>query len=198
VLVILGGRAIGYAVEPGTLASVSGQTLGGPGLPAIAAAALALGSAIAVAVCWLAALGVRERRLLERRVLTSPRPVLRPGRVAVHAFVLSGLSAPAAGLLEAYVHWRSGLGWDGVSCVVGPVHRDLIPIIVGLALLAAALVEAAEHVLAWMRRTFALFAPAPVPIASAPRAISLPLASWVPRALFGVAHAGARAPPSLV
>jgi hypothetical protein len=195
VLVVLVGRALAYAALPSPEAGTYGHALGGPSLPAIAVTSLALGSALAVAICWLAALGVRERRLLERRLLVSPAPVLRPGRVLVSAAVLWGLTAPTAGLVEAYLHWRGGLGWHGLDCLVGPVHRDLLPIGGALCLLAASAVAAADHVLAWMRRVFALLAPAPPgqPVATA---IWSPLELLLPHERLCAAGAGARAPPA--
>jgi hypothetical protein len=197
VLVVLLGRAIGYAAEPDPTARLYGEQLGGPSLPAIALVALALGSAAAVAVCWLAALGVRERRLLERRVLVSLPPALRPGRIAIDAIALWAITAPAAGLLEAYVHWRAGLGWHGLNCLVGPVHRDLLPVLAALCLVATAVIAAADHVLAWMRRVLAVFAPAPLEPPSGVTVWS-PLEWLLPRERFRAARWGARAPPARV
>jgi hypothetical protein len=54
-------------------------------------------------------------------------------------------------MFESYLHWRAGIGFHGLSCLVGPVHRNAIPLLVALALTAAALVEAGSHVYAWMR-----------------------------------------------
>ena len=54
-------------------------------------------------------------------------------------------------MFESYLHWRAGIGFHGLSCLVGPVHRNAIPLLAALALAAAALAEAAEHLLAWMR-----------------------------------------------
>jgi hypothetical protein len=195
VLVVLATRALAYAAVPSPEAHVYGQALGGPGFPAIALTTLVLGSGLAVATCWLAALGVRERRLLERRVLASPPTVLRPGRVVVTAALLWALTAPAGGLLEAYVHWRGGLGWHGLDCVVGPVHRDLLPIAGALCLIAAAAIAAAEHVLAWMRRVVALLVPAPPARPAAPPIWS-PLELLLPRERLRAAGRGARAPPA--
>jgi hypothetical protein len=42
------------------------------------------------------------------------------------------------------------------------VHRDAIPILLALSLLAAALAEAVEHLIAWARRTFACLASVPL------------------------------------
>jgi hypothetical protein len=61
----------------------------------------------------------------------------------------------AFALTESYIHWRAGLGWHGIHCLIGPVHRDVIPILGALSLVAAALVATLEHVLAWMRRVWA-------------------------------------------
>ena len=195
VLVVLASRSLGYAAVPSPEAGVYRHALGGPAFPEIALTSLALGSLLAVAICWLAALGVRERRLLERRFLASPPPRLRPARVATNAALLWALTAPAAGLIEAYVHWRGGHGWHGMDCLVGPVHRNLLPIVGALCLLAAAAVAAAGHVLAWMRRVFALLAPAP-PAPPRTAAIWSPLELLLPRERFRAAGAGARAPPA--
>ena len=54
-------------------------------------------------------------------------------------------------MFESYLHWRAGIGFHGLSCLVGPVHRNAIPLLAALALAAAALAEAAEHLLAWAR-----------------------------------------------
>ena len=61
----------------------------------------------------------------------------------------------AFALFESWEHWRAGLGWHGLHCLTGPAHRNAIPILAALSLVAAALAAALEHVLAWMRRTIA-------------------------------------------
>jgi hypothetical protein len=195
-LVVLVARTIGYAAMPSPLAGLYAHQAGGPALPAVALVALTLGGAVAVAVCWLASLGVRERRLLEPRALAEPLSPLRPGRVVLQALALWALAAPAAGLLEAYVHWRAGLGWHGLHCLVGPVHRDLIPIVGALSLVASAAVAAADHVLAWMRRTFAAVRRAHARLLLPP-VLAEPIESSTPRAPVRVARPGARAPPTV-
>ena len=55
--------------------------------------------------------------------------------------------------VESYLHWRAGLGFHGLACLTGPVHRSAIPVAGALSLLASAAVSAAGHVLRWMRRT---------------------------------------------
>lgn len=156
VLVVLCARWLAYALSPSPAARLLERRAGGPGVPTIAFVCLALGAAVAIAVCWLAALGVRERALLERRLLTALPPRLRIGRTLLHTLGLAIATSLAGGLLEAYIHWRAGLGWHGLHCVVGPVHRDLLPFEAALSFIAAAILAAAQHVVAWMRRTFAL------------------------------------------
>ncbi len=58
-------------------------------------------------------------------------------------------------MLESTIHWREGLGWHGLRCLTGPVHRDAIPILGALSLLAVAVHGAIEHLFAWARRLFA-------------------------------------------
>jgi hypothetical protein len=56
-------RTLAYSMQPSPAANVLEQRAGGPAFPTLVLATLALGAALAV--CWLAALGVRERALLE-------------------------------------------------------------------------------------------------------------------------------------
>jgi hypothetical protein len=192
-VVVMLARSIAYALAPSPAARVLEQRAGGPALPVLTLVALALGLSFAIAICWLAAFGVRERELLERRVLAAPPPRFRPARTLALALVLAVVTSVAGGLLEAYLHWRAGLGWHGVQCVFGPVHRDLLPIATSLSLVAAALLAAAEHAVAWMRRTFALLRP--VPGLSWLRAPSCPVANAL-RASRGVGNSRSRAPPA--
>ena len=194
-LVVLMARSIAYALAPNPAARVFEHRAGGPALPVLALVVLAVGCSLAVAICWLAALGVRERELLERRRLAAPPPRFRPVRTLTLALALSIVTSVVGGLLEAYLHWRAGLGWHGMHCVFGPVHRDLLPIATSLSFVAAALLAAAEHVVGWMRRTFALLRAVP------PRLVRADLPSWV---LVDVGRASrrfgagtARAPPAL-
>jgi len=193
-LVVLLARSIAYAIAPSPAARVLQHRAGGPALPVLTLVALALGSLLAVAICWLAAFGVRERALLERRALALPPPRFRPARTFVLAVGLSVVTSIAGGLFEAYLHWRAGLGWHGVQCVFGPVHRDLVPIATALSFVAAALVAAAEHVAAWMRRTFALLRGLP------PRLFRAAIRSGVlvatPRVSFHCSTGRPRAPPA--
>jgi hypothetical protein len=193
-LVILGARSIVYALSPSPLAAELSHRAGGPGLPATALVATSLALTLSVAVVWLAALGVRERRLLETRpVIADLR--LRLALVPVRALALWLGSMPAFALLESYIHWRQGLGWHGLHCLTGPVHRDAIPVLGALSLVAAALATALDHVLAWMRRTLAS-------IVGRPRLAGIafvlePPAGERPLAAAFAAPLRARAPPHL-
>ncbi|MEA2169939.1 MAG: hypothetical protein QOF76_3239 [Solirubrobacteraceae bacterium] len=191
VLVVLAARSLAYAVEPSPLARELQRSAGGPALWTTALAALAAGAAIAAALVWLAAIGVAEQRRLERRrVLAAPgRP--RIGRLLARTGGLSLAAAAGFAVLESTLHWRAGLGWHGISCLTGPVHRDAIPIIVALSLVAAAGAAAAEHVTGWMRRTLARLA-AVVRLPRLPAAVAAPSL----RPLVGsFAPFGARGPP---
>ena len=192
--VVLLARSIAYALTPGPAARVLEHRAGGPALPMLTLVAVALGASLAIAICWLAAFGVRERELLERRALEEPGPRFSPVRTFALALILSVTTSLAGGLFEAYLHWRAGLGWHGMHCVVGPVHRDLLPIATSLSFVAAALLAAAEHVARWMRRTFALLRPMPpeLPWLSA----QLRPAAGPPRASRRVGYRRSRAPPA--
>ena len=196
VLVVLSARWLGYAVSPSPAARLLEHRAGGPSLPAIALVTLTLGAGIAVTICWLAALGIRERALLERRMLTAPPPRFRVGRMLAQAFVLAACTSFAGGMLEAYIHWRAGLGWHGLHCLLGPVHRDLLPFETAFSFIAAAVLAAAQHVAAWMRRTFALLRPL-----RAARRLHIPSAPVhsldVPRTILCPAAGTPRAPPAL-
>jgi hypothetical protein len=190
VLVVLTARTFAYAVEPTPAARLLEQRAGGPALSVLILVSLSVAAAIAVTVCWLAALGVRERALLERR----EAPRFRIARTLTSAFALAIATSLAGGLFEAYLHWRAGLGWHGVDCLFGPVHRDLLPLECGLSAVAAAVIAAGEHVLSWMRRTFALLRSVP-PRVTAGTPLASPVTFDLPRLLLRLAAGSPRAPP---
>jgi hypothetical protein len=192
-LVVLGGRGIAYAVSPSPLAAAFGGQAGGPALPVVALVSLGLALVISAAVVWLAALGIRERWLLEQRAVVE-EPRLRLAVVLVRATTLAAASMLTFALLESYVHWRAGLGWHGLHCLTGPVHRDAIPVLGALSLVAAALVSALDHVLAWMRRTLASLAPRPRLIHRGCSIAAPAVAALIALTLAGAG--GARAPPA--
>lgn len=190
VLVVLLARTLAYAAEPGPMARLLEQRAAGPAFPAVALVALALGFGVAVAVCSLAAIAVKERALIERR----PAEPFAVRRMLAVACALAVATCIAGGLLEALIHWRAGLGWHGLHCLLGPVHRDLIPIETGLSFIAAAILAAARHLVVWMRRTFARLAPVPPYLGFGSSH------SWIPvslRAAQLVGGASARGPPVL-
>jgi hypothetical protein len=192
ILVVLGSRTIAYAISPSPLAAELSHQAGGPALPVIAVVAVLLAVALSAVIVWLAALGVRERRLLETRPVIGEQR-LRLGLLVGRAFALWLITMPAFAYLESTIHWREGLGWHGLHCLVGPVHRNAIPILGALSLVAAALAAALEHVFAWMRRTLARIA--------APRRIAVSVArpaasEFLPLLAFAT-PLGARGPPRL-
>jgi hypothetical protein len=194
ILVVLGSRTIAYAISPSPLAAELSHQAGGPALPVIAVVAVLLAVALSAVIVWLAALGVRERRLLETRPVIGEQR-LRLGLLVGRAFALWLITMPAFAYLESTIHWREGLGWHGLHCLVGPVHRNAIPILGALSLVAAALAAALEHVFAWMRRTLARIT-APRRIAGIV-SVARPAASeFLPPLAFATAL-GARGPPRL-
>jgi hypothetical protein len=149
VLMVLAARWLVYALaQPSPLASRFESSAGGPPLVLLSLVSLALAAAISVSVLWLVSLGVRERqRLRPDRV----PPQLRLRRLALNAVGLYAASAFGFAMLESYLHSRAELGFHGLSCLVGPVHRNAIPLLAALALLAAALAEAILHLVGWIR-----------------------------------------------
>jgi hypothetical protein len=189
-LLVLVTRWLCYALAPPSLLSTRLQaSTGGPRFVVVTLVSLGLAALLSTLTVSLAALGVRERRRL-RPDRVPPR--LRIRRLALNATLLFAASSFTFAMFESYLHWRAGIGFHGLSCLVGPVHRNAIPLLVALALVAAAVVEAGSHVLAWMRavvrelRRRRLIA---APPAFAPPWRSLPVA----RPAF--ARARSRAPP---
>jgi hypothetical protein len=147
-LVVLTTRWLCYALAPSPLANRFESSAGGPSLVVVTLVSLLLAAAVSVAAVWLAVVGVRERqRLRPEREL--PRVRLR--RIAGRAVALSITSALGFALVESYIHWRAGLGFHGLSCLFGPVHRNALPLVIALSILSAALAEAVQHLHAWAR-----------------------------------------------
>jgi hypothetical protein len=147
-LLVLTARWLAYALAPSPLANRFEDSAGGPRLVVVTLVSLGLAALGSTLVVWLAALGVRERRRLHPERVP---PTLRLRRLGLRAVSLYAASSLAFALFESYLHWRAGLGFHGLSCLVGPVHRNAIPLLGALALTAAALLEAAAHLLGWMR-----------------------------------------------
>lgn len=147
-LLVLIARQLAYALAPSPLARVLEHRAGGPGMVTVTLVSLGFAAVGSTVVVWLASVSVRERaRLRPERV----PPSLRLRRMAFRAAALYVTSCVSFAMFESYLHWRAGLGFHGLSCLVGPVHRNALPLLAALALLAAALAEALGHVLAWAR-----------------------------------------------
>jgi hypothetical protein len=195
VIVVLLSRSIAYAISPVPAARALEARAGGPSLPVVTLVALALGAALAIAICALAAMGVRERAQLESRHLATPAPSLDARRLILSGLLLSASTSIAGGFFEALVHWRAGLGWHGLHCLLGPVHHNLIPIAAALSFVAAALVAAGRQVVAWMRRTYAALGASALRIAVAALVLPTPRLD-LPRDSVWVGVGSARAPPA--
>jgi Na+/proline symporter len=159
VAVVLGTRQLVYAIAPvqATIVAELEHRAGGPRIALSLVAVAAAAALAAAALLWLAVVAVRERLVLERRPVLDP-PRLDVVRLAVRAVLLFCVTTVAFAYLESYIHWREGLGWHGLHCVLGPVHRDALPVLAALSLLAVAVHGALEHLLAWARRLVAALA----------------------------------------
>lgn len=194
--VVLATRVVVYALSPSPLASESrlGGAVGGPRPVLVALVAIGLAVLVSSTLVWIAATGVRERWALADRRPPGPRPRLRLRRMLARALVLWVVCSVAFAMFESYLHWRAGLGFHGLHCLLGPVHQNAVPVLAALSLVAAAAVTAAGHLLAWMRRTVGrLCSPDRSPLG--PRgvlALLLPAAAPPGRLLGGL---GARGPP---
>ena len=197
-VVVLASRALGYALapHPDIVGGHLEKGLGGPRLVVVACVAAAVATAVAGAAVWLASLAVRERLAVSGTPVVAPPPI-GTRRLFVRALCLALASSTAFALLESYLHWRAGLGWHGVRCLTGPVHRDALPFLGSLSFVAAALAGALGHLLAWMRRTIAAILARPPRLRGRPPAVrpgrSVP--ALRPRLL--TLGASPRGPPSL-
>jgi hypothetical protein len=195
-LVVLASRTLAYALapRPSLLGGRLEHAAGGPKLVTIAIVAIVLGSGVSAGLVWLAALGVSERaRLSRQRFVELPR--LRLGRVLVGGVGLWLASSIVFTVVESYIHWRAGMGWHGLHCLLGPVHRNAIPILAALSLVASAAVAAGSHLLAWMRRTIALLAGEPPTASSQPYLGLTPRYTAPARFLFELRALQPRPPP---
>jgi hypothetical protein len=158
-LVVVATRTIVYALAPSQtqlLVALEHET-GPPQLTGAGIGVMALAATLGVAALWVSVVAVRERFALEKHeVIGAPR--VRPLRLSARTIALFIASSFAFAMFESYLHWRAGLGWHGLHCLIGPVHRDAIPVLAGLSLLAVALHGAVEHLVAWGRRLVVLLA----------------------------------------
>ncbi len=193
-LVVLATRSLCYALAPGPEAQLLEHKAAGPALPVVVGGALLTALALAAAIVWVAAMAVRERHLVSGDI--GPIPRLNLVRASLSAAGLfAGTSLAFAGV-ESYIHLREGLGFHGLSCLIGPVHRNALPVLAALSLLAAAVHAATCHVVAWARRTIRLLAGRPPHL---PRPVALPVRPVAIRlrSQLLVLPLGARAPPAV-
>jgi hypothetical protein len=155
-IVVLATRVVVYAFAPSELqlAVQFEQKAGGPHLADALVSVSLFAAGLAVAVLWLAIVAVRERIALEgKRLVASPQ--IPFARLALRLPALFLVTSFSFAMLESYIHWREGLGWHGLHCLIGPVHRDAIPVLAGFSVVAVAIHAAVEHLLAWARRAVA-------------------------------------------
>lgn len=189
-------RAVVYGMAPSaTLAARAlGGKLGGPSFAATLVVALVLGLLLSSAAVGFASMGVRERWALAEERHDGP-PQIAVARVLVRAMLLALIGWLVFAGIETTLHLRAGLGFHGLECLVGPLHRNALPVVGCLALLASALISAGGLVVAWMRRTVRRFA---IPRLRPPERFSFARASFVSleRRLPLVDGAGPRGPPA--
>ena len=150
-LMVLAARWLAYALAPpNDLSHRLEGSAGGPRLVVVSLVAIGLSAALSAAVVWLVALGVQERRRLSPERVAPPLDLRRLAFRSVGLFVGGTL---AFALLESYLHWREGLGFHGFVCLLGPVHRNVLPLLGALALVTASVAEAGEHLFRWVRAT---------------------------------------------
>jgi hypothetical protein len=194
ILVIAVSRQIAYALAGDALAQRLAGRGGGADPIWVAAIALTASAAVAVAGAWLVAIGVRERCALDLARWAAPAP-LRASRIAVRAAALGLVTNAGFAFAESCIHYQDGLGWMGLRCIRGPVHADAAPILLGLSLVVAVLVTAADHVLAALRRAAARRALARRPRPAAPLPRPLPATAVRSSARLSKANL-TRAPPA--
>jgi hypothetical protein len=191
-VVVLIARTLAYSLAPDPRAEALGRVTGGPRPVVVAAIAVALAATFGGAVLWLSALGVRERHRL-RAQGDAPRLLLAP--VLARAATVAVAASVAFTSLESAIHAQEGLGFHGVHCLVGPVHENALPLIAALSLVAAAVVEAVRHALAFGRRVVAAQPPR-CRVPRTPRPVSLATPVLGSRGFALVAAPAGRGPPA--
>lgn len=160
-LVVLAARSLAYQLAPAPtpLTHELQHQAGGPRLVVTVVVALGLAFGGAAALLWLASTAVRERYAARNRAGAPPR--LRLAAISRSALLLFAAASLVFAAVESYVHWRAGLGVHGLQCLLGPQHRDALPLLGALSVVAAACHGALAHLLGWMRETLALLVSAP-------------------------------------
>jgi len=185
----LASRAFAYALAPaGPLERQLGAETGGPAPLLVGATVVTVALAVACAALWLASLSVRERAALAR---TEAPPLDVRGLVLRGAVLFVVASIVFTGV-ELWLHVRAGVGFHGLECLTGDVHRDALPFLAAFSVAATSVLGALARIVRWARRTLALLRVCPPKLRPAPfpRAAAAVLpAPLTPR------NAGSRAPP---
>jgi len=194
-LVVLAARSLAYQLAPAptSLTVALQHQAGGPRLVVTIVAALGLAFGGAAAVLWLASTAVTERHAARSR--SGSPPSLRLATIARTALLLFGATALGFAVVESYLHWRAGLGMHGLQCLVGPEHRDALPLLAALSVVAAACHGALAHLLGWMRATLALIVSRPRGAGRRPLVVRRPSAAPAVRPFLPGPH-DPRGPPS--
>ena len=194
-LVVLAARSLAYQLVPAptSLTVALQHQAGGPRLVVTVVAALGLAFGAAAAALWLASTAVSERHAARSRP-GSP-PSLRLPTIARTALFLFAATSLVFAAVESYVHWRAGLGVHGLQCLVGPEHRDALPLLAALSVVAAACHGALAHLLGWMCETLALLVSTPRSAGRRPLVVRRPRAAPAARPFRPGPH-DPRGPPS--
>ena len=150
VLIVAIARWVCYALAPSPDAELAAGLQGSGGGVSLVWVSLAfvLAPAFAAALgIWLVASGVRERARLGLEGWSQPGS-LRLAVLARRAGALTLASSLTFAGFESWIHYRAGLGFHGLSCRAGPVHRNALPILIGLSIVVAAVLAAIDLVLA--------------------------------------------------
>jgi hypothetical protein len=155
VIIVSLGRTIAYALAGGTIASRLSEQAGGAHPAMVAAVSLSIAVGVSAVGLWLVATGLRERSRLQLEGWSQEPPALGIARVAQRATLLSAATIVVFTTFESCLHYEEGLGFHGWHCIAGPVHQNAAPILIGLSLVAAAIVTAVDAMLAAGRRLVA-------------------------------------------
>jgi hypothetical protein len=120
--------------------------------------------------------------------------------VLVRASVLFVVSSLAFAALESYIHYRTGLGRHWLHCLLGPVHRDALPLLGAFSLVAAAVHGAVAHFFGAVGERAARLVAARIrrPYWAAPDPVALAGSLGSPPATASLESSSARGPPPLV
>src|SRR4051812_48996995 len=130
-LIELVARALVYGMAPSATARALDGELGGPSFAITLVVALGLGAALSTILVWFASVGVRERWTLAAERPAGAPPRVRLGRLLGRAAVLTVVGWLTFAAIETCVHLHAGMGFHGLECLVGPVHRNALPVIGG-------------------------------------------------------------------